>query len=193
MIRINLLPVRAFRRKENVRRQVSIYFLSILFMAGLLAFAFVHFQGVLNELNDEKATLAQEEKELQAKVKEVQQLQKEEDDLKEKLETIAKLEKRRRGPVRILDEISKRIPPQKAYLLDMVQNKNTLTLKGVAMDNETIALFMSNLEASEYFKDVELVRSAQEIRNEIRLKGFSVNCTIVMPGDEMKPEAADKS
>ena len=193
MIRINLLPVRAFRRKENVRRQVSVYFLSILFLAGVLAFVFFHFQSVLGELEDEKTALAAEEKELQAKVREVQQLQQEEDDLKAKLEIIAKLEKRRRGPVRILDEISKRIPPQKAYLLDMAQNKNTLTLKGVAMDNETIALFMSNLEASEYFKDVELVRSAQEIRNEIRLKSFSVNCTIVMPSEEKEPEAANKS
>jgi type IV pilus assembly protein PilN len=191
MIRINLLPVRAFKRKENVRRQVSVYFLTILFMAGVIAFVFFHYQGVIRDLNNDKKALETEEKALAAKVKEVQQLQSEEDDLKAKLGIIARLEKQRRGPVRILDEISKRIPAQKAYLLDMSQSKGRLTLKGVAMDNETIALFMSNLEASDFFRDVELVRSAQEIRNDIRLKSFSVNCTIVIPGEEEEAEAAE--
>ena len=191
MIRINLLPVRAFRRKENIRRQVSIYFLTMLLLVGGIAWVFFYYQGIVRDLNDNKTELQSEEKALQAKVKEVQELQKEEEDLKAKLRIIADLEKRRRGPVRILDEVSKGIPPQKAFLLDMSQNKNRLTLKGVAMDNETIALFMSNLEASEFFKDVELVRSAQEIRNEIRLKSFSVNCTIVLPGDETETEAAE--
>jgi type IV pilus assembly protein PilN len=189
MIRINLLPVRAFKRKENVRRQVSVYLLTIVLLAGLLGWVFFYYQGIVRDLNNDKEALQTEEKALAAKVKEVQQLQQEEDDLKAKLAIIAKLERSRRGPVHILDEISKRIPAQKAYLLDMSQSKGRLTLKGVAMDNETIALFMSNLEASDYFQDVELVRSAQEIRNDLRLKGFSVNCTIVIPSDEEEIEA----
>ena len=38
MIRINLLPFRAARKKENVRRQVSIFFLSFFFVVVVLVY-----------------------------------------------------------------------------------------------------------------------------------------------------------
>ena len=36
MIRINLLPFRAARKKENIRRQVSIFLLSLVFLLIIL-------------------------------------------------------------------------------------------------------------------------------------------------------------
>ena len=36
MIRINLLPFRAARKKENIRRQVSIFLLSLAFLLIIL-------------------------------------------------------------------------------------------------------------------------------------------------------------
>jgi type IV pilus assembly protein PilN len=53
MIRINLLPFRAARKKENIRRQVSIFILSlILVLLGL--FGFNHYLGSqIDDLNDE--------------------------------------------------------------------------------------------------------------------------------------------
>ena len=39
MIRINLLPFRAARKKENVRRQVSIFFLSLI-LTTIIAFIY---------------------------------------------------------------------------------------------------------------------------------------------------------
>ena len=40
MIRINLLPFRAARKKENIRRQVSIFFLS--FFLVVMALVYYH-------------------------------------------------------------------------------------------------------------------------------------------------------
>jgi Tfp pilus assembly protein PilN len=38
----------------------------------------------------------------------------------------------------------------------MKENRGSLVLTGTAMDNETIALFMTNLEKSEYISGVDL-------------------------------------
>lgn len=188
MIRINLLPVRTFKRKENVRRQVSIFLLTVLFLIGVMGFVYANTLGNFTEFDTEKKELAEQEKELQKKVKEVKQLQKEEEELQDKLRIIANLEKRRRGPVRVLDELSNRIPPQKAWLINIEQNEKRLTLKGVAMDLDTVALFMSNLEESEFFRNVELDRTSQEIKNELRLKNFIVKCEIFLKEEEKPAE-----
>lgn len=189
MIRINLLPVRAFKRKENIRKQVSIYFLTVVFLVAALGYFYVVLRNDVNALTAEQETLAAQEAQLRKTVKEVDDLKKEEEELQAKLKIIADLENRRTGPVRVLDEISRRIPNNRAWLVSLTKDKDKLTLKGVAMDNETIALFMSSLETSAYMQNVELVRASQEIRNEMRLKSFTVMCDIVLPQPESKEPA----
>ncbi len=180
MIRINLLPVRAIKKKRAVRKQVTIFFISVGLLILVCAGAYLQKAGAVGELTAQKEELAAKEALLRTKVKEVDDLKKEEEDLQAKLKIIAELENRRTGPVRILDEISRRTPAGKAYLVKLTKEKDKLTLNGVAMDNETIAVFMSRLEESEYLQKVELVRSSQEILNEMRLKSFSITCNIVL-------------
>jgi len=184
LIRINLLPIRAFKKKENIRRQVSIYFLTVIFLIGVMGFFYIKKSNVLRELETEQAVLADQEKKLKETVKEVDDLKKEEEELQEKLKIIAELETKRTGPVRILDEISRLIPAGKAFLVALTKESDKLGLNGVAIDNETIALFLSRLQQSEYFDNVQLVKSSQEIRNEMRLKSFAVNCRIVLVKEE---------
>lgn len=194
MIRINLLPVRAFKKKENIRKQVSIYVLTVLFLIGVMGFFYMRKANVVRELESEQAVLADQEKKLKETVKEVDDLKKEEEELQEKLKIIAELETKRTGPVRILDEISRRIPSGKAFLVALTKENDKMGVNGVAIDNESIALFLSKLEQSEYFDNVQLVKSSQEIRNEMRLKSFAINCNIVLAREEAEAseEGQDK-
>jgi len=41
MIKINLLPFRAARKQANIRRQVSIYFLSVVCLMTLMIYLFL--------------------------------------------------------------------------------------------------------------------------------------------------------
>jgi type IV pilus assembly protein PilN len=61
MIRINLLPFRAARKKENIRRQVSIFGLTVLFMFTLMGYFFWDLSSTLSSV---KAEQLQKEKEL---------------------------------------------------------------------------------------------------------------------------------
>ena len=63
MIRINLLPFRAARKKENIRRQVSIFMLSLVFVVIVAAWFNYLLSGKIESLNRKVAdTKAQVEK-----------------------------------------------------------------------------------------------------------------------------------
>jgi type IV pilus assembly protein PilN len=55
MIRINLLPFRAARKKENIRRQISIYVLSVAFLFIVMIYFFLQLNSTLNGLKDRRA------------------------------------------------------------------------------------------------------------------------------------------
>lgn len=180
MIRINLLPVRAFKKRAAIKKQATIYFAAVIALVVLLSLVYTTRSGVVAGLRSERDTLAAQKTKLDNELKEIETLEAEKASLQAKLQAIADLETKRKGPVRILDEVSLRIPENRALLINLNQEAEQLTLKGMAMDNETIALFMSNLEESDFFADVELVRSTEQILEKRRIKGFSITCTIVL-------------
>ncbi|MEW6264433.1 MAG: PilN domain-containing protein [Thermodesulfobacteriota bacterium] len=213
MIRINLLPVRAFKRKENIRKQVSIFLLTVVFVIGLCAVVYAISALERTQIKYEESILAQEVAALEKKVAEAKNLEKKEKEIQEKLKIIDDLEVKRRGPVRVMTEIARRIPANKAYLTELIQDKAKLSMKGLAMDNETVALFMCRLDPpprgcgekeaggqekpvevsgppSVMFKNVELVRSQEEKIQDLRLKGFTITCLVSLPEEE---EAAQKA
>ncbi|MFH1137077.1 MAG: PilN domain-containing protein [Pseudomonadota bacterium] len=190
MIRINLLPIRAFRKKENIRRQVSIYVLTVLFSLGLMGYFLTSLGRTVDDLTGEKEALVAQEAELKKKVKEVNDLKKESEELSQKVLVISGLEKSRRGPVKLLDEISLRTPRDRVWLESLEHGKNRpdqINLTGTAVDNESLALFMSNLEQSGLFSGVGLVRSQSKGVKGLNLKQFSIQCTLKGAGGETKP------
>jgi type IV pilus assembly protein PilN len=80
------------------------------------------------------------------------------------------------------------------WLTQLKSQGALLTLDGISIDNETIAQFMTNLENSGQFENVEL-KFAQEtkIENYI-LKKFSVTAIlrVMKEVEEEKPEEAAK-
>ena len=60
MIKINLLPFRAARKRENVRRQVSIYLLCMLFLFCVMGYLHVSLGGRLDRLKTREESLQKE-------------------------------------------------------------------------------------------------------------------------------------
>jgi hypothetical protein len=178
------------------------------------AFYLSQYSTVL-DLRAEKEELSTKEVELAKTVKEAEELKKEQEDLQRKVEVIQSLEARRQGPVRVLVEITRSLPDQKAYLESLskklVGGKDTVTLTGVAIDNETIAGYMSGLESTDLFTDVELVYSrGPEVKttagesagggfklfatgeeSTYRLKWFSITTNVVL--NQEKEEGKDQA
>ncbi len=179
MIRVNLLPVRAARKKENVRRQVSIFFLTVFFGICAMGYFFFSLNRAMGELNDQISNAQQELTELKAISRKVKEIKDKLDKLNAKMDIIQKLDTNRTRSVRIMDALTSLVVAQKMWLTNLKDTGGRMTLNGVAVDNKTIADFMRRLEGSPYFDQVNLVSSKQVAMGEGRkFNGFNINCMV---------------
>ena len=115
----------------------------------------------------------------QRTVKRINTLERKIAEIRKKLDVIKDLEKKKTGPVLLLDQVAMSVPKDKLWLTSFVEKKGKLTLNGTAMDNETVARFMTNLEKAELITAVDLksakLRSIPKYK--LRVSDFSLECT----------------
>ena len=181
MIKINLLADRDMARREGLRRLIVIFVAS--FVATVLLAAVMHgcLARQVRSLDGQIEGIKNELEILQNTIGEVDQFKKQKRVLEEKLAVINILEENKTGPVRILDELSERIPDT-IWLDSMRKTGDLIELKGVAMDNESIARFMRALEASPRFKEIDLNITEHYEISGLGLKKFSLSSRTVVPG-----------
>jgi len=69
--------------------------------------------------------------------------------------------------------------PEKVYFESVKKDGSKLGIEGVALDDETVANFMTNLRKSKLFKNVDLIVTEQIEVSKIRLKKFILSCEII--------------
>ena len=174
MIRINLLPFRAARKRENIKRQLTFYALSVFLTLLVILYFFIDITGQLSDLKAEEKKIKVELATYEKTIKEINALEKKIKDLKTKLGVIRDLEKGKTGPVKLLDEISIAVPKDRLWLTSFSEKKGSLSLRGMAMNNDTVAEFMTNLENSKIITGVDLNSSTLN-----RVKGQNVNAFVI--------------
>ena len=178
MIRINLLPFRAARKKENVRKQASIFMLSILLGVILLGYLNLTFgskvRKMTSQVQDTKKVLAQYD----VQAKEVDQIQKDLDVLKKKIDVITNLKSNRKGPVVLLDTMTQLVIKKRMWFTNLEAKGSGVNINGVALDNRTVADFMTQLEKSKLFASVNLsTLNQKQIKEDMNLKSFVITCS----------------
>jgi type IV pilus assembly protein PilN len=88
--------------------------------------------------------------------------------------------------VRVLDDLAMSLPG-KLWLTSLKEKDGKMELKGIAMDNPTIAQFMTNLEKTGVIKNVELVVSQQLERKDLKLKEFTLTCQVLYTLSSSQP------
>lgn len=178
MIRINLLPFRAARKKENIKRQATIYGLSVVLLLMVMVYYFLRLNNEVSVLETKQKRLRVDFQSYQKTIKRIDELDKTIGEIKSKLTVIKKLEMKKTGPVHLLDEIAMAVPKDKLWLKSLNEKKGSLTLQGTAMDNETVALFMINLEKSKYIKTVDLKSTKLRTipKYKLGVSDFILNC-----------------
>ena len=178
MIKINLLPFRAAQRRENVRRQLVIYVASVVLCALV---CFLWYQNLSKELEKQKHEETRINNDLlkyKKTLAEIKNLEKRIKEVTQKLDAIKELEKGKTGPVLLLDEIAMAVPVNKLWLTALNESRGSLSLSGTAMDNETVALFMNNLEAAEHIETVDLIGTTlRNAQNGLKVSDFQLKCT----------------
>lgn len=193
MIKINLLPFRAARKRENVRRQVSIYLLCILFLFCLMGYLHVSLSSQLADLKVREESLRKELKSYAAITREIAKLKKDTQDLNTKLGVIKSLEKQRVGPVLLLAEIARAVPLDRLWLNSVLETSGRLTLQGTAMDNHTVALFMTQLEKAPHINAVDLDRTSLTYFKQYKRGASNFVLTCKTAYAEAEPEIKPKN
>ena len=190
MIRINLLPFRAARKKENIRRQVSYYLGSVVLALVVMTYAFLQVRGELSSLKGEKQRIEKELATFEETIERIDELEKLIADIRIKLDVIKDLEMKKTGPVHLLDQVAEAVPRDKLWLSSFVEKDGKLTLTGTAMDNETFSLFMTQLAEAELITSVDMNETKARFIPEYKLNvfDFSLEC-ITYAHKEPEPEA----
>ena len=186
MIRINLLPFRAARKKENIRRQVSIFVLSLAFLLIILFYynwtLGSQVSGLNAEIKENKTELAKYEK----INKEIAATKKKLSNLKKKMAVMDTLEANRFEPTRLLDVMTQVIVPKRMWFSNLETSGSRVKIAGIALDNKTVADFMVRLEKTGLFSDVDLNTLKQHsVGRSTNFKSFHISC-------QKKPRASKK-
>jgi len=178
MIKINLLPFRAARKKENIRRQISIFMLSVILLLLVIGYLWWNNRSALTALKNEHIIKTAEFKIHEKTIKQIDKIKKKVKVIKNKLDIIKRLEKNKTGPVLLLEELSIAVPRNRLWIDSLSEKKGILTLNGTAMDNDTVALFMTNLEDSEHVRSVDLKSTKLQYikKHKLRVSQFVLTC-----------------
>lgn len=192
MIKVNLLPFRAARKKENIRRQVSIFLLSIMFVALCMYYYNISLNNKINDYNVKIENIKNEVAKYNKITKEVEDIKDRLDILNKKTGVIKNLELNRKEPVRLLDIMTSMVIPKQMWFTNLEAKEEVVTIKGFALDNKTVADFMTRLEESKLFDSVNLITLKQQNYNKnINLKGFVISCNKT-PHDNAGTDKANK-
>lgn len=177
MIKINLLPIRAERRKEFIRKQLSIAALSIFFAIAVMGLLFLRIQGQMHATESSLARTNKKIKQLAPVLKKIEAYKKQKADISKKIAVIIDLDRYRLAPVVVLSDLNVQ-RPEKLWFTDLKENSRHLAISGVAVDNETIVTFLNNLKQSIplHNSDLKLLRS-QSIQK-LELKKFTIDSTL---------------
>jgi type IV pilus assembly protein PilN len=177
MIRINLLPVRAIKAESGRRQDLMIAGASLgLTLTIVLAVYLFQFYRA-SALDKELAGLRKDIEIFTVQTKEVAELEKKIGELKEKLKAIDQLSGKKTAPVQFMENLSSTVPAN-LWLTEFREAGGSLTITGLAIDNQTIADFLKALSSSPYFKSVDLVEAVQLEQDGISIKKFTLKSTL---------------
>ncbi len=184
MMEINLLPHREARRAADLRETIAVLVLGLVVVGG--GIFFIH-KRVQSDLANAKASVVQLEADIERYESQQQLVNKfksHKQQLQSKLDVIDGLEQARNGPVRILDELSNKVPDR--LWLTVIETKGKgIKLEGQSLDTGVVADFLRGLNASPFFKNVDLDRtSGGKVVAGVRLVNFVIRADMQSPVEQ---------
>lgn len=170
MIRINLLPVRAAKKKESLRFQLTVGGLILFLVFAICAVVSFKLGSDVSILKEDLLSSQKELAQLKRKVGELSKIKEQKRIVQSKLDVVTRLEAARKGPTQLFAKIASAIP-ERAWLSTVQDQGRVITLSGIATSEDDIAAFMRGLQAFQDFTRVDLV-VAQTTSKEIEGRSF---------------------
>ena len=178
MIRINLLPIKTSKKRESGRQQIA-FFLLIIAGAGVGLYSWNEdLSSQVSKLDARVKKSSHIIAGLRKSVKSLHVFKRQEKQLEELLASVNRLNKQKIGPVRMMSNLSRIMPP-KVWILNFKESRKHVTIRAVALDYDDLYLFERNLKNSKYFYNVKIVGSIKQSSspvNGVYLIRFTIVC-----------------
>ena len=184
MLRINLLPVRQLKKRAKARNQIISAIVALCSLLVLLALVGILQKGTISATQTKIAELTKKKDAYGPMLAEIEKIKNQKKELERKTAVINKLRSESSITVRVLDEVAKNVDNNRLWLESLSQQGPSLSLTGVALDNETVAQFMDKLKASQVIVDVNLTSSSLKVISGRSLKSFVMTCSIALNDKE---------
>jgi len=177
VIRINLLPWRAARRKDQ--RQHLAVLGGMVSVLGLLIVGAVHLTiaGYISVQNDRNEFLKRENVRLDKEIDEIKKLKTEIAALLARKQIIERLQADRAQAVYLLQELVQQVPDG-VYLKTIKQTGLKVNLSGYSQSNARVSTLMRNLGASPYLENPDLVEIRAATVSNKRVSEFNMNVSL---------------
>jgi type IV pilus assembly protein PilN len=159
LIRINLLTeAKAAARKKAPLLPTGARLNNVLFFGGFgLGLAYVVIMGLTllsrrSQLDDEIVKARLEADRLKSIIEEVKEYEDKKASLEAKIQLINSLKTNQKGPVRLMDEISKALPDL-VWLTVLEVSGNTVSMRGKTLSPNAVATYLENLKKSPFFAE----------------------------------------
>ena len=201
MIRINLLAAEREKSKKKgvvtlgtTGQKMTVGCTLNLLLAGMfVGWRYWVIQRDSNALDADIAAAQTETARLHSVILQVQQFEQRKAQLQQRVVLIEQLRKGQTGPVHMLDQISRALP-QMLWLTELKQATGTdVVIDGKCTTLTGLSEFVSNLEASGYFKrSIEIIDTKSETGGTppSEIIRFSIKATFQQPGEAKPPVAA---
>ena len=193
MIKINLLPVKEDKLITEAKGFIAICLISIVVLVVLI----VSNSSLLTKREEEsRERIAEADAEI-AKLKsimgEIKNLKDKKAKLQEKMDMIIKLQEQNIGPVRVLDELSLKLPSNKIWADKLTIKGNKLDLDGKTLENQEVANFMKQLENSLFFSNINLKKVTKDKAVQgVTVLSYGLNTTVHFAGRQEQPQQPEK-
>jgi len=173
MTRLNLLPWRDQRRKEQDRQLLSIAVGVWLLMGLIIFYAHLHISGLIENQQKRNEFLVKETKKLDEEIKEIKELQAARSALLARMRVIQQLQLDRTQIVHLFDDLVRKLP-EGVYLTSLKQSGPIITLVGNAQSNARVSALMRNLDASDWFTKPDLDVINVKVKGADRVSEFTL-------------------
>ncbi len=196
MIRINLLTEAkaAAARKKTPVLPTGARLNNLVFAAGIaLGVIYIAAMGLIltgkrRDLDEEIGKARIEAERLRSIIEEVKGYEAKKASLEEKIELINKLKTNQKGPVRLMDEISRALPDL-VWLTNVDVTGDQITMRGKTMSPNAVATYLENLKKSPFFAEPVFKNLGQDVGGSQGVYSWEMNLTF-RPGAALAASGA---
>lgn len=187
MMRINLLPHREIRRKQQQKQFFTALGLTAI-VGALMAYG-VYF--LLDEEHDNQVNrnkyLTAEIAKVDKEIEEINRLKEQTASLLARKQVVETLQANRADTVHLLDQLVRQLPDG-MYLRSVKQQGSRVAITGVTQSQARVSTLMRNLESSQRLGNPALVEIKATTQGTTRANDFTMNVSVVRP----KPDDAQR-